>query len=205
MKQLIIKGSISAVLIATTLILTIYSIFISNIFVDTITDIRIIDKTKKVACSHSQSCPGGFHYIIEWEGYSENMDKLQKYKNGYVYFGEFPKIITGDYCGSYNISDLESGEVTVVLLERIILFLILIALSVILPITINTNFHYEEKLEFIKDVKFISSILIFFGYDPIILNRLVKKIDYYKSFNKFSNFMTWLWLEYDKEKSSNIE
>lgn len=204
MKQLIIKGSISIVLIATILILSIYSIFISNIFVDTITDIRIIDKTKKIACGHSRSCPGGFHYIIEWEGYSENMGKLQKYKNEYVYSGEFPKLVTGDYCGHY-ISDLESGEITVVLIVRVVLFLILIAISVILPFTINTRFYYGEKLEFIGDVKFISSILIFFGYDPIILNRLVKKIDYCKSFNTFSNFMTWLWLEYDKEKSSNIE
>lgn len=204
MKKLIIKGSISIVLIAITLILSIYSIFISNIFIDTITDIRIIDKTKKIACNHSRSCPGNFHYIIEWEGYSENMDKLQKYKSEYTNLGKFPKIINGDYCGHY-ISDLEFGEITLVLLDRVILFLILIALSVILPITINTEFYYKEKLEFIGDVKFISSILIFFGYDPIILNRLVKKTDYYKSCNTFSGIMTWLWLEYDKEKSSNIE
>jgi len=204
MKRLIITGSISAVLIVTTLILSIYSIFISNIFVDTITDIRIIDKTKKVACNHLRSCPGDFHYIIEWEGYSEKMDKLQKNKSEYVYSGEFPKIITGDYCGHY-ISDLEYGEITIVLLDRVILFLILIFISVILLVTINTKFYYKEKLEFIKDVKFISSILIFFGYDSIILNRLVRKIDYYKSYYTFSNFMTWLWLEYDKEKSSNIE
>lgn len=204
MKRLIITGSISVVLIATTLILSIYSIFISNIFVDTITDIRIIDKTKKIACNHSHSCPGGFHYIIEWEGYSEKMNKLQKYKNEYVYSGEFPEIV--NCCSSYNISDLEFGEITVVLGGRIILFLILIAFSIMLPIAIiGTEFHYIEKLEFIEDVKFISSILIFFGYDSIILNRLVRKINYCKSFNTFSKFMTWLWLEYDKEKSSNIE
>ena len=196
MKSIVINTTLSIVLFLGTIVFWFCSICSEafNPFTKTVEDTRVIEKSTIKRCDHSTVGK------IIWEGKVgedwlkfEDRFSLNDYNTVYDSF--------------YYVSDIESGKVNLVRTGRIVLFSLFFAFSLCYVVIMSTSekeyFYNYTNTKFTKDVKFLSTTLIFFGYDENIIERtvntLLERNEFYHICS-INDIEKMFWEEYEKQK-----
>lgn len=198
MKSIVINSILSVVLFLGTVVFWFCSICSEtfNPFTKTVEDTRVIEKSTIKRCDH---CTIG---KIIWEG---------KVGEDWLRFDD--RFDLGDnnsvYDSFYTVSDIESGKVNRARVGRIVLFVLLFAFSIIYVVIMSASdkdyFYNYTSTKFTKDLKFLSTALIFFGYDENIIERTVNNLlerskDQIYLIGSVNDVEKMFWEEFEKQK-----
>lgn len=205
MKSIVINKIFSTLLLTGVAVFWICSLCSStfNPFTKTVECVRILEKKTVDIGRCSNTCSHGHHLVEEivWEGKSDG--EWQTYKD---------KVDIGSgnvYDSFYTLGDIESGKVDRVLIGRVLLFILVILPSIATywaaSFTSDSRFYDYTNTKFTKDIKFLSTALIFFGYDKNIIERTVNNL-LERSKNQIyliysvNDVEEMFWEEYNKQK-----
>lgn len=115
------------------------------------------------------------------------------------------------YNSFYYVSEIESGKVNLVQTGRVVLIVMLFVFSLLYVTVISSairgeHFYNYTSTDFTKDIKFLSTALIFFGYDENIIERTVNNLlETYKNqvcypIGSVNDIEMMFWKEYEKQK-----
>lgn len=197
MKSIVINSTLSIVLFLSVVVFWFCSICSEtfNPFTKTVKYIRVIEKST-ISCDHSTLGK------IIWEG---------KVGEDWLKFDDRFNLCDNNtvYDSFYTVSDIESGKVNRIRIGRVVLFVLLFAFSIIYVIIMSASdkdyFYNYTSAKFTKDLKFLSTALIFFGYDKNIIERTVNNL-LEKSKNQLylidsvNDVDKMFWEEYEKQK-----
>ena len=198
MKSIVINTLLSVVLFLGTIVFWFCSICSEtfNPFTKTVEYTRVIEKSTIKRCDHSTVGK------IIWEGkvgedWLRFDDRFDLKDNNTV------------YDSFYYVSDIESGKVNQIRMGRVVLFIMLFAFSILYVVIMSSSdkvhFYDYTSTKFTKDLKFLSTTLIFFGYDENIIERTVNNLlERNKSsihlIGSAKDIDNMFWEEYEKQK-----
>lgn len=198
MKSIVINSILSVVLFLGTIVFWFCSICSDtfNPFTKTVEYTRVIEKGTIKRCDH---CTIG---TIIWEGkvgedWLRFDDRFDLKDNNTV------------YDSFYTINEIESGKVSRVRIGRVVLFVMFFAFSLLYVIIMSTSekeyFYNYTSTKFTKDIKFLSTTLIFFGYDENTIERTVNTLlernkNQIYLIGSAKDIDNMFWEEYEKQK-----
>ncbi len=198
MKSIVINSLLSVVLFLGTIVFWFCSICSEtfNPFTKTVEDTRVIEKSTIKRCDH---CTVG---KIVWEG---------KVGEDWLRFDDRYSLEDNNsvYDSFYTINEIESGKVNRVRVGRIVLFIMFFAFSLCYVIIMSSSdkeyFYSYTSTKFTKDIKFLSTTLIFFGYDENIIERTVNTLlernkNQIYLIGSAKDIDNMFWEEYEKQK-----
>lgn len=197
MKSIVINSILSVVLFLGVVVFWFCSICSEtfNPFTKTVEFTRVIEKSTINGCNQTVG-------TIIWEGkvgedWLRFDDRFDLGNNNSV------------YDSFYTINEIESGKVNRVRVGRVVLFIMFFAFSLSYVIIMSASdkeyFYNYTNTKFTKDIKFLSTTLIFFGYDESIIERTVNTL---LERNKNQTYLIgsvndiekMFWEEYEKQK-----
>ena len=202
MKSIVINTKLSIVLFLGVVVFWFCSICSEsfNPFTKTVENTRVIEK----GTITTDNCCNNYNPVgkIIWEG---------KVGEDWLKFED--RFDLGDnntiYDSFYYVSDIESGKVSLVRVGRVVLFIMLFTFSIsylIIMLTSDKEYFYNYTgAKFTKDLKFLSTTLIFFGYDENIIERTVNTLLERDRKNLYlidsvNDVEKMFWEEYEKQK-----